>query len=254
MHRVVHSSEKLMPYSHLLRVAVLTAAIVGIHVSGQTCPGNDANCLPKPALVSEVPGGAIDGTNTVFQMQRVPDTKYPIEVFRNGLPLVEGTDFQNTGSVLVLSAAQTPVRGDRLQAKYVPADSAAAATRLKTPQSAPTQLENLCRMAAVQALRSEAATVSTPSIKRQQDYRAMEGVDGLGDGPLGLDMEFDHVSTNGSDGAVIAPTALIGTKSTALRMLQERLQGATNIQGPSSRAMQAGAQNQFSAPTPGGKE
>jgi hypothetical protein len=223
------------------------------------------NCIRGSGEIAEIPNGPVDGTNTIFQTRSLPDPRYPLEVFRNGLPLVKGSDFQNSGNVLVFSAGQTPQRDDRLQVEYVPQRGSTSSTNGHPNPSAPTQLDSLCQIAAVQALRSEAATLSARLNRQYQekpnqplsssDRRAenfnMEGVDGLGDGLFSLDTGSHPVTGRGSEAVTTAPEVPAGSESVALRMLAKRLERAPNPQNVGLRPAQSDERHQLAATSAG---
>jgi hypothetical protein len=68
------------------------------------------------AVVGEIPTGAIDGVNTVFNLSNSPLPPQSLQLFRNGLVLRQGTDYTIAGAVVTLAAA--PLVGDWLYAYY----------------------------------------------------------------------------------------------------------------------------------------
>ncbi len=71
-----------------------------------------------PAFVdAEIPGGAVNGANSVFTLQNSPSTG-SLMLFRNGLYMLAGLDYTLTGSTIQFQAASTPRPGDTLAASY----------------------------------------------------------------------------------------------------------------------------------------
>jgi len=73
-----------------------------------------------PAYVDgETPAGTVDGTNATFTLAGTPNPTTSLRVYRNGLLLQAGTDYniQGNGSILFVSGA-TPQLGDVLTASY----------------------------------------------------------------------------------------------------------------------------------------
>ncbi|MBV9939230.1 MAG: hypothetical protein JO150_12060 [Acidobacteriaceae bacterium] len=68
---------------------------------------------------NQVPSGAIDGTNLVFQLGSAPNPASSLRLYKNGILLMQSIDYNLTGStVTFLSAATAPVSGDSLLTFY----------------------------------------------------------------------------------------------------------------------------------------
>jgi hypothetical protein len=149
----------------LLSITVFTTLVVRTQVLAQTCRGPAAHWSvgQSDATVSEMPRGVIDGTNVIFVTRRVPDERFPIEVFRNGVPLINGVDFENSANVVALSHTQIPVSGDSLRVKYVPGARTKGAASVYPGPAASAQVGDLSLAAAREALQSEAEKLGSVS-------------------------------------------------------------------------------------------
>jgi uncharacterized coiled-coil protein SlyX len=67
---------------------------------------------------SEVPSGAIDGTNLIFSLANPPAPTASLTIFRNGLALSAGVDYTLSGSAVTFLSASKPQAGDMLLAYY----------------------------------------------------------------------------------------------------------------------------------------
>ena len=72
-------------------------------------------CGAPGSHVSETPQGVIDGRNSTFRIRLVPSNDSEITVFRNGLKLIRGVDYQVTGQLVTTSPTSTPAPGDVLE-------------------------------------------------------------------------------------------------------------------------------------------
>lgn len=96
--------------------AVVTAVgAVGdcVLVDGTTGP-----CGPQPIFAdAEVPGGIVDGVNNTFTLAGTPQGSSML-LFRNGLYMTPGFDYNLTGSTVQFVTATIPQPGDQLTAAY----------------------------------------------------------------------------------------------------------------------------------------
>lgn len=80
--------------------------------------GNNYKILGSEFLktsVQEIPSGAIDGSNTDFDLSNAPEGG-TLDVFLNGVFLTENEDYTFSGVTITLVAP--PVSGDRLTVTY----------------------------------------------------------------------------------------------------------------------------------------
>jgi hypothetical protein len=96
-----------------------------VMVDGTTGPCGTSG----PAFVdSEIPGGAVNGTNRVFTLQNSPDGN-SLMLFRNGIYMLAGLDYTLTGSTIQFAVVAVPQSGDILVASYrLPSTNAAPLT------------------------------------------------------------------------------------------------------------------------------
>lgn len=75
--------------------------------------------LPGIGFVDgEIPSGAINGANTIFTLSQAPNPGASLAVFRNGLRLQSGVDYNASGNSITFLAATIPQIGDILQCSY----------------------------------------------------------------------------------------------------------------------------------------
>ena len=80
--------------------------------------------LPDPAATStrwmqgETPAGVIDGQNSVFLLTIQPAPSQSLQLFRNGLLVTAGIDYDLTGNTVTFRGGAVPQSGDALTAAY----------------------------------------------------------------------------------------------------------------------------------------
>jgi len=67
---------------------------------------------------AEVPAGAVNGVNTQFTLLSAPSPASSLELYRNGLIMRQGADYQITGNAITFFLASVPLSGDLLVAYY----------------------------------------------------------------------------------------------------------------------------------------
>ena len=67
---------------------------------------------------SEVPAGALNGTNTSFTLANAPSPATSFSLYRNGLLQSPGVDYTLNGMALTFLSPSTPLPGDIIQASY----------------------------------------------------------------------------------------------------------------------------------------
>jgi hypothetical protein len=117
---------------------------------------------------SESPQGLIDGRNTSFHIHLTPSNDAPVTLFRNGLALLRGVDYQVTGQVLTISPSHAPVSGDVLRIVYTPRPGTRAKAEGIAQSTTPTPVtingaNEMSNAAAWVALRSEEAQMKGSS-------------------------------------------------------------------------------------------
>ena len=89
-----------------------------VRVDGSSGPCFDVTQLPV-YIDCETPAGLLDGSNAAFTLSGTPNPASSLVLYRNGLMLQDGVDFniQPDGSILFVAAA-VPQTGDVLMASY----------------------------------------------------------------------------------------------------------------------------------------
>lgn len=178
-------------------------------------------------VINETPQGVINGWNTDFTLSHVPQTGSTVHLYRNGVPLVDPTDYQIKACVITVSPNQVPQVGDTLDVSYVGTDSVtrSIASPLPTPPSV-RYLDEISIAATREALRDEEGSLSmildgSPTDRRlhlhhnlkqptQSDLEALQmlsarladgsqevadGVEGLGDAAVPSVYSFHRADT-----------------------------------------------------------
>lgn len=66
----------------------------------------------------ETPSGAVNGSNTTFTLAHTPTPATSLALYRNGLFMTQGVDYDLNGSTVTFVAAAVPQSGDVLTASY----------------------------------------------------------------------------------------------------------------------------------------
>src|SRR5512142_436196 len=67
---------------------------------------------------AEVPAGAVNGSNTVFTLASTPSPAGSLELYRNGLLMRQGADYQIATNTITFFIGSVPQSGDLLVASY----------------------------------------------------------------------------------------------------------------------------------------
>jgi len=67
---------------------------------------------------AETPAGTVDGNNTIFTLAGSPNPTTSLELYRSGLAMRSGIDFNLSGSTITFLSTSVPQPGDVLQAFY----------------------------------------------------------------------------------------------------------------------------------------
>ena len=104
-----------------------------VHVDGSsgTCGGGGSGDNFADA---EVPAGAINGVNSQFTLVSAPSPASSLELYRNGLVMRQGADYQITGNAITFFLASVPQSGDLLVAYYRFASPTGLLSSLRLPQ------------------------------------------------------------------------------------------------------------------------
>jgi hypothetical protein len=226
----------------VLKVAVALSIFAGL------CPASDrAGCSGGQSCVTEVLSGVVDGKNNRFSISHTPDSNAPVQVYRNGVPLDSGDDYEVSGSTITFANREHLQPGDVLQVMYKPASRELQPTRsvsrrlgtagggeISTALARLALSSELSRLSE-RELNAEPADLNSPppteadhllarhsatashkgSTQRSQNsktYISAQGVDGLGDNALSAPTELDTSDPLSHDAS-----------SSAIQLLQRRL-------------------------------
>lgn len=95
--------------------SALGAATDCVRVDGTTGPCGGSSILFVDA---ETPAGIVDGSNAGFTIANSPAPVASLQIFRNGLLLKSGSDYNLVGSTLTFVSGAIPQSGDTLLAYY----------------------------------------------------------------------------------------------------------------------------------------
>jgi hypothetical protein len=84
---------------------------VDLPTPGQGC------CCCGIIPIQEAPAGAVDGTNRIFTLSKLPLNAASVLLF-NGTVLTQGVDYSVTGLNIFFAAPSTPTLGSNLLAQY----------------------------------------------------------------------------------------------------------------------------------------
>jgi len=89
-----------------------------MHVDGTSGPCGSSGGVYPGFSDSEIPGGAINGSNTVFTLAYTPSPAASLELYLNGLRLDAGVDYTLSTNVVTFFVGSTPQTGDLVLASY----------------------------------------------------------------------------------------------------------------------------------------
>lgn len=153
------SRKLLLKYG--ISLALLGMAYLGGALA-QTDGAAEGSTYHQDRLVSEVPSGAINGSNTTFTVSQVPQGASTDFLYRNGVRLVYQADYQVRANVISIASSQVPQVGDSLYFSYLP-DASSTRSIMTTPRTAaPAENQDEVSIAACrEALRNEAIDLSS---------------------------------------------------------------------------------------------
>jgi hypothetical protein len=89
-----------------------------LHVDGTSgACGSSSGSGSTGFVDTEVPGGTLNGVNTIFTLANTPNPGASVALYRNGLLLKQSVDYTLSGSSVTLQAG-APQSGDTLLASY----------------------------------------------------------------------------------------------------------------------------------------
>ena len=106
-----------------------------VRVDGSSGPcGSGGGAGGGSFVDSEVPAGAVDGSNTVFTLTSTPSPAASLNLYRNGLLMRQGADYQISTNTITFFLASVPQSGDLLVANYRFANPNDPLSSLASPQ------------------------------------------------------------------------------------------------------------------------
>ena len=91
-----------------------------VRVDGTSSPcASDGGSYTGPGFVDgETPSGMVNGSNTVFSLTSQPSPATSLALYRNGVYLTQGLDYNLSANSITMLAGATPTTGDILKASY----------------------------------------------------------------------------------------------------------------------------------------
>lgn len=146
---------------------------------------------------AEVPAGLINGVNTQFTLVSAPSPAGSLALYRNGLIMRQGQDYQITGNAITFFLASVPLSGDLLVAYYRFASPSGLLSSLALPQV-------VCS--------STGSSTSSTTLIELGSCTIPAGLLGPG-GRLEVQFQYGHAGT----GQGFTATVLVGGTSVASR-------------------------------------
>jgi hypothetical protein len=106
---------------------------VRVDGSAGPCGSGSGGAVPGFAT-GEVPAGTVNGSNLAFTLAFAPLPASSLNLYRNGLLMKQGTDYQVSGKNLTFFVASVPQTGDLLLADYRYADPNNPLSSMSPPQ------------------------------------------------------------------------------------------------------------------------
>lgn len=105
-----------LPTGQFAVAALGSNLALGTSSTGQPVLNDTVTVTASPVFVdNETPGGAVNGSNTVFTLANAPKT---VQLYRNGLLQASTVDFTLSGNTITFQATSVPQAGDTLLANY----------------------------------------------------------------------------------------------------------------------------------------
>ncbi|MBZ5674876.1 MAG: hypothetical protein LAP61_11570 [Acidobacteriia bacterium] len=106
-----------------------------VRVDGSSGPcGSGGGVTSGSFADSEVPAGVVNGSNTVFTLASAPSPAASLELYRNGLLMRQGTDYQIATNTITFFIGSVPQSADLLVASYRFANPNDPLSSLASPQ------------------------------------------------------------------------------------------------------------------------
>ena len=105
-----------------------------VRVDGSSGPCGGGGGVGASFADAEIPSGTVNGLNAVFTLASTPSPAGSLALYRNGLLMRQGTDYQISLNVVTFFLASIPKSGDTLVASYRFANPSDPLSSLASPQ------------------------------------------------------------------------------------------------------------------------
>ena len=107
-----------------IMASVIMLVLSTLAIAQAPCgPALETKCSSSMKRTSVTPTGTIDGINQLFLIQDLPGDANNIQVFINGVELIQGAGFRISGQTITLPKQLAPRKGDLLRVNYFTADT-----------------------------------------------------------------------------------------------------------------------------------
>ena len=170
-----------------------------VRVDGSSGPcGGGGGAAGGSFADAEIPAGAVNGSNTVFTLASAPSPAGSLELYRNGLLMRQGADYQISGNTITFFLASVPQSGDLLVASYRFANPNDPLSSLASPQV-------VCS--------STGSSTSGTALVELGSCTIAAGLLGAGD-RLEVQFQYGHTGTaTGFTGAVLMGSTTVASRS-----------------------------------------
>ncbi len=172
-----------------------------VRVDGSSGPCGSGGSGVLPSFSDEeTPGGAINGSNSLFTLANSPSPPASLLLYLNGLLMTQGVDYTLSGSTITFLPASTPETGDVLTASYRYANPS-------NPLGSLTAAQVICS--------SAGSSTSAAALTQLGSCTIPAGLLGTGD-RIEVDFQYGHTgSTTGFTGAILWSGASIVSRTAA---------------------------------------
>jgi hypothetical protein len=105
-----------------------------VRVDGSSGPCGGGGGVGGSFADAEIPAGTVNGVNTVFTLASIPSPAGSLELYRNGLLMRQGADYQISANTITFFLASVPQSGDLLVGSYRFANPNDPLSSLASPQ------------------------------------------------------------------------------------------------------------------------
>jgi hypothetical protein len=170
-----------------------------VRVDGSSGPcGSGGGAGGGSFVDAEVPAGLVNGSNTAFTLTSAPSPAASLNLYRNGLLMRQGADYQLSANTITFFLASVPQSGDLLVANYRFANPNDPLSSLATPQV-------ICS--------STGSSTSGVTLIELGSCTIAAGLMGAGD-RIEVQYQYGHTGTaTGFTGAVLIGSTTVASRS-----------------------------------------